>query len=601
MMFIYKLKNVIGKIRQKFFRIFFVGSGYQKPKWMAPPLVMLGYLCLAFVLLDSPTVLQAQKQNQQSEEPAQPNAVQGKKGQDKQKAGGAISKDQNKDAKKAVSLNQLIHRLIEKNYDVRLATLDYLMATSDKDQFKAKYGFYFQGSGGYSYSETPEKGRNILYEGAVQKQKEISAFLSKSFRTGTRVSVGVTSVYQDSGVDGDKLAQDMASDPQTAPFAPLFGGMVTPPLYNTSLALELRQSLLRNFLGSEERNTLQMLDNAAKQKKIMTMQILSGLIVEALVYYWNMAILEENVKALKEQLNTTERVQRITRRKIRLGLSEGVELLQWNSLVISYENQLRMARKNLRDGRRDLLMAVQLPEDTKLAAEASLTTKKKEFAPKQVIAKALQQRPDLQSAKLQKQSARLAMANAKKSMFPNLDLILRAQSKGRDDTLAKSSTDIPSVNYPSYYVGVEMSAPLYQAGINEKIRDNRVRYEQAKTQVAKLEDQIKKEVRMHLDNVRTMYQSYQDTIKAEKLAYRYYRGILQRFRQGRFSSLTLKEAMDNYVKARREKMRALVGYNIAILRLQFAQNTVMERFGLDRKTVSKYIKRHYKDKGTSIY
>jgi len=100
-----------------------------------------------------------------------------------------------------MSLEQLIQRLIEKNFEVRMAALNYIMVTSDKDAFQAKYGFYFQGDVGTAYNEPPENGRNYLFEGSQQMQRNVNTFISKGFRSGTRVSLGLSSTYTDSGVD----------------------------------------------------------------------------------------------------------------------------------------------------------------------------------------------------------------------------------------------------------------------------------------------------------------------------------------------------------------------------------------------------------------
>ncbi len=495
-----------------------------------------------------------------------------------------------------VTLNELVHRLIEKNFDVRLAALHYLMATSDKDQFQAKYGFYLHGSAGYGYSESPEKGRNFLYEGAQQKQQSIQAFLSKSFHTGTRVSVGVSSTYQDTGVNPDDIVATLSADPSTAAFAPLFEGMVTPPYYNSALILELRQSLLRNFLGRGERDMMKILDNVSEQKKLVTLQVLSGLIVEALVYYWNIAILEENVQALQEQLESTKKVRTITQRKIRLGLAESIELLQWDSLIVMYKNQIRIAQKDLREGRRKLLQAVHLPENTIIDASASLYKMKMIANFDTALKIAYQKRPDLQSARLQLKNAELALDNTKREMLPVLDLVLRAQSKGRDSGFGSSYQDVPSIKYPSYYIGVEVTAPLYATGLKDKIRDYSVQMAQAKTQYNQLRDNIAKEIENFMDDVQTMYDVYQGALQTQKIAYQYYQGVLRRFRQGRYSTVVVKQALDNYTKSRLETTRILVAYNVAILRLQFAQNEVMERFGLNRKKVEHYLNSHFKQK-----
>jgi len=248
----------------------------------------------------------------------------------------------------------------------------------------------------------------------------------------------------------------------------VFGSMSVPPLYHSRLVVELRQSLLRNFLGKYDRNTEKIIDNITEQKRIMTMQVLSGLIVEALVYYWNIAILEQDLAALQDQLESTRQVQVITQRKVALGLSENIELLQWNSLVMMYESQVKMASKALHDGRRKLLEAVQMPLSTQI--EASTSLKKEISVPdfEAALAYAMKHRPDLRSAKLTVQNAELAFANAKRDLMPSLEFVLQAATQGRESSYLRSMQDLPTGRYPSLYAGIVMTAPLYETGGRER-------------------------------------------------------------------------------------------------------------------------------------
>lgn len=505
------------------------------------------------------------------------------------KAGGkelksSLAKSEKKSLPKKINLEEIIDRLIKKNFDVRMASLRYLMATSDEDKFRAQYGFYFKGDAGYSYNKPPENGRNYLYEGSKQYQKTLNAFIAKSFRSGTRLNFGITSTYTDSGVDPNVLA---GTD-----FADLGESLVVPPLYHSSLVVELRQSLLKNFFGVNDRNMEKIMSNVSRQNEVMTMQVLSGLIVEALVYYWNIAVLEMNLKAIQDQLDSTRRVQRITIRQVRLGLAENIDLLQWNSQIIAYQSQVKLARRELNEGRRQLLEAIQMPQDTVIETVTSLKT---EIAPpsmEKMLDKAYKSRPDLISAKLTMESARLALENAKRGALPSLDLVLQARTQGREEKFFKSFNDVPIAKYPSLYAGVEMTAPLYDTGTSENIRDHLVQYEQARTNYRKLKQDIRTELESLQEETMTLQEVYKDSVKSENLARQYYNGIMHRYRQGRYSTLMVKNAIDNYTKARLGKTKALVGLNIAALRLDFAQNRIFERFGIKEKVIVRTLKKY---------
>ncbi len=109
--------------------------------------------------------------------------------------------------------------------------------------------------------------------------------------------------------------------------------------------------------------------------------------------------------------------------------------------------------------------------------------------------------------------------------------------------------------------------------------------EQARTSYDKLMRDIRNELDSLLEETATLKDVYANAVKSEELARRYYLGVMQRYRQGRFSAMMIKEAMDNYTKSRLVATKTLVGYNIAGLRLDFSQNRVFERFGISEKFI----------------
>ncbi|EMF84127.1 outer membrane efflux domain protein [Leptospira weilii serovar Topaz str. LT2116] len=69
--------------------------------------------------------------------------------------------------------------------------------------------------------------------------------------------------------------------------------------------------------------------------------------------------------------------------------------------------------------------------------------------------------------------------------------------------------------------------------------------------------------------------------KRREEANKFYRGLSERFRQGRFTAVAVKTALDNVIQSELQVTQAKIQLNIDILRYELAKNHIFEKFGVN--------------------
>jgi hypothetical protein len=83
------------------------------------------------------------------------------------------------------------------------------------------------------------------------------------------------------------------------------------------------------------------------------------------------------------------------------------------------------------------------------------------------------------------------------------------------------------------------------------------------------------------------FKVYEQTKKSREFAQNYYYQVYQKFRRGRYSALQLKLALDSFIISRREELKSLVDYNIALLKRDFSRNVIFDNLGIDIDSILK--------------
>jgi len=477
---------------------------------------------------------------------------------------GGIGEQLQKDKKLKLTVDRVVEYLLKKNYDVKQALLEYRGISSGLMNYRSKYDFGISGNIGYSYKENPNKS-SVPFSGDSTRTANYSAGLSKKFSTGTSLQAGLTGLYQNNVG------------------ASLFGSAKG---YQTGIKVEIAQDLLKNAFGVTDRMNEKIISNSEKAGKKNVRQKLAVLLVDALIGYWNASIAEKNLDTAKESLKSTIDIKNLVMRKMKLGLSEREEILDWNGKVLEGKNFRDNAEKILFDARLSVLRILNL--DPKTDFEIGKTFKR--TAPVIIYERALKdaflKRVDWSNSKIDIKNGMIQYRIAGYDAFPTLRL---KAGYGNNDYDSESYLKTMNNIRPEFTAGLELSMPLENTAADVKLRDARLLLMKNHVAQKKLEKEIRDQIASSVKQCDVSFKVYEQTKKSRQYRQNYYFQVLKKFKRGRYSALQLKVALDGYILSRQMELQSLVDYNIALIRRDLARNVIFENLGIDIDRILKRV------------
>jgi outer membrane protein len=238
------------------------------------------------------------------------------------------------------------------------------------------------------------------------------------------------------------------------------------------------------------------------QKENISLNVLNAFI--------NILFAEEQVKNNENQILLTEDELKLANERYTLGAIANSDLLVVKSQLATEKQTLAVAEGVLSSARVTLMQLMELPISKDFTVDhpdlSNLVIKQSEPDPAEIYQIALGIKPQIKSAELSSQSAKLNVDLAKGDYFPNLSL---SAGLGSDyfSTAKSMSYDFQIAHNFSPVVGLTLSIPIYE---NKQLK-SRVDIAKIGTQKAMLQTQdTKNQLRKAIESACT------DVISAEK-------------------------------------------------------------------------------------
>ena len=474
-----------------------------------------------------------------------------------------------------LSMKQVLLLVLENNQTILSRKLELLTLDTEFKKSRALYAPTLQAGVDYNYQKN--RYSNSFTSGNTQQTTDVNASLSKAFRSGTYFEAKISNrLFR-------RSAPDNASLPPAFATTGSFDNVFAPAnLNNTALSLTLSQELLKNSFGYSQRRQDKIYRNVAEIKRQNIIHDIIQLTVNSMIQFWELSLAKENIRTSRRLLANIKRIRSITARKRRIGLSESFELSQWRALEAVAETRLDssiLARDNIR---RELLRVMNLPSDLKIAGTAKLNDKfPTDIEPKKDIKLAYSSRPDFRSLQIEKENARKTLQITKNQLLPSLKLQGRYASRGFDPTLRISIIESFESLYPDASIGLKLEYPLWDEKARVEVRNARIRLRQLTIQENQLKRQIQDEISKGFQQIQVSYNALLNAKKSLQATKAFYAGLISRYRKGRFSSSSVKEALDALVQSEQSYTEAIVNLNINIIRYDLARDVIFKKYGVD--------------------
>jgi len=262
---------------------------------------------------------------------------------------------------------------------------------------------------------------------------------------------------------------------------------------------------------------------------------------------------ENQVEATKTQLQLAE--ERLTLRSIALS-----DYLQVKSQLASEKQNLASALTQLTLARVSLMQLMEIPvNDTfniVFPEVDSLINVTDYPGADSVFRLALSIKPQIQSAKLRKESAALDVAIARGSLFPSLSL-----NAGMGTGY---SSELTGLNYSkqldqkiSPSLGLSLSIPIYQKReVRSRIETARIGVESATLDELNIMNQLRKNIEQACADVRSARNEYEAGMEGYNAAMESYRVAEEKFNQGIINSVDFLIQKTNLILAESKLLQA---------------------------------------------
>lgn len=472
-----------------------------------------------------------------------------------------------------LSLKDVVHLVLDNNNTVKLQQLEIIKSDTELKKQQSKYATNtYMSYQGYVKKDPTEF--SSPFAGNVTTNDVYRAGVSRLFSSGTFLQLEVSDTRFDNNAGEGALAYLSAGS---------FLSMIkVPPVHTGALTLMLSQELLKNSFGySQARIDEIARNNSFIQRESLVYQ-LSQLVVKAMVDYWSLAIMEENVETQKLLNKNIKNIRDITLRKTGLGLAESFEVNQWNALFAQSENAVNMAEQSRENKRRELLRTMNLDPDLRLSG----ATKLAEEIPggldtKRDIEAAYRTRPDFKNIQLQMENTRMAKEIAENNLLPSVTLSGKYSSRDQGLHANTAFNAVPDGTYPESSVEFKVQYPLWDEGAKVDHRNATIGLKQLEIQQKQMKRQVHDEIIEGYDQIKVAYEAMKNAKYALAQTESFYQRLITRYRQGRFTAEAVKNALDGLFQARLGYMQARVNFNIALVQYDMVRNNIWNRFDVN--------------------
>ncbi|MDH4026959.1 MAG: TolC family protein, partial [Desulfuromonadales bacterium] len=302
-----------------------------------------------------------------------------------------------------LSLQQALALGLQYNFDLQISRLNVERADAGIMGEEGRFDVLAELGLGVSRSELPVASGVIADDLVIADQASAEAALRKTFATGLETRLSLIGESNDSDALADQLD----------------------PAYRTYLILDLTQPLLKDMGIDINTTSLQIARTRQQQAALGYLSRAQQLAAEIELTYLDLVQADEEYRYAILARDLAQELLDGNQRKFNAGLIPVTEVNEARSAKAGREENMLLTKQKMTLARNQLLELIeqgeaQLPQSW----QADLPEVRDEKSPDLVnaLATGLKKRPDLQQARLEIESRKIALVYADNQRLPRLDL-----------------------------------------------------------------------------------------------------------------------------------------------------------------------------------
>jgi outer membrane protein TolC len=395
----------------------------------------------------------------------------------------------------------------------------------------------------------------------------------QGFATGTQISAAFENQYQDE--------MSLAN--------------ILKPYSFSTLGVTVTQPLLRGFGSDLNRRFIHIAKNSEKISDYIFQQQVISTISGVIRLYDDLVSLNADMRVKQETLATAQRLLEDNKNKVDQGTLAPIEATRAQAQVAAAQQDLINSEGYVRQ--QELILKNVLARnwggdpavhDARIVATDTLAL---EPLPTQttaeIVALALQNRPEYQAAKLQLTNSQISLKGTRNELLPELDLVGTFQnsglSGGQNPALPPSTQpgvggnygtaldQILKGTYPTYSVGINLTLPVRNRIAQSDVARDELQLRQTQVRLKQLENQIRAEVEDALIALQRTRGAYEAATQTTKLQVESLAIEQEKFDVGLSTNFLVIQYQSYVAQARSTEVAALDAY--AKAKVQYERST----------------------------
>ncbi|MCP4215104.1 MAG: TolC family protein [bacterium] len=492
-----------------------------------------------------------------------------------------VSFVQAEDVKKELTLKEAIVHALKHNLDLQIQMKDTEISQQSVKLSKAIFDPHLSLS--YSSVESSRPASSTLdgtESGTLEsKTKTFSSTISQLIPFGGSISFTL---------QGDK---------ETTNSTYVFKN----PSYTAQGAVQFNQPLLKNFGMSTTKKDIYISINTVKISKETLKSKIIDLVYQVENAYWTLAHAYENLEVTKMALKRAQDLLKQNEIKVRVGSSAPIDLLQAKAEVARQESELISGEKNIQSYEEDLKKILNMSkEHFSIKPLDKPEVKKIDARFKSFLAEALENRPDIQQARLALKNSGINKKYYKNQLLPEVNFKATYSTHGlAGDTLdingniaehiplSTAVKEIFKQTYKYYNFGIEAKIPIFRTQVKANYRKAKVELSKSELSLRNTENTIYSEVKKVIKELETNAKLVESQKVALKVQEEKLKAEEKRQAVGITTVFLVLEAQKNYAQMQASYLQTIINYNMTVAKINKALARTFKMFDIKFENFTK--------------
>jgi outer membrane protein TolC len=367
-----------------------------------------------------------------------------------------------------------------------------------------------------------------------------------------------------------------------------------PRLYSRA-TLSLNQPLLKNFGLTATKREIYIAANNLKIAKHQLRENIITLVYNVEEAYWNLVYAYQNLEATKTALKRAQDLLKQNEIKVRVGSAAPIEILTAKADVASNESLVIQAERSIQTAEERLKRILNMSKDlSSIVPTDTPEIKKIPVDFNDFLLVALNNRPDMERAKLDLENYKIRVKYAKNQFLPDLQLSAMYFTTGRggtefdylrdplrdpdynpdtdkvilaDKSIWGSMDDVFSLLYKNYQIQLSLSMPLSFSREKAELAQARINLKRALLSLKNVESTVHSEVK----EVMKELEANAKLVEADKIALELQGERLKaeekRLSVGLSTNFIVLDYQRQYASAQTQALRSIIDYTMTLARI----------------------------------